>query len=277
MTVCCQSMGTENMELCSIASGSSGNCIYAGTETHHILIDAGISKKRIEQGLHGIGLKAEELEGILITHEHSDHIQGLGVMARKYGIPMYATQGTIDAIRRADKIGKVDWELFCPIEKDSEFQIGDITVRPIRISHDAADPVAYILKNQKQSMGVITDLGKYDDYIIDNLQNLDVLLLEANHDVNMLQVGVYPYPLKRRILGERGHLSNELSGQLLGAVLHDNMKCVLLGHLSKENNYPRLAYETVRSEITMGDNPYKGSDFPIAVASREKPSELITI
>jgi phosphoribosyl 1,2-cyclic phosphodiesterase len=277
LTVYCQDTGTENMELCSIASGSSGNCIYAGTESHHILIDAGISKKRIEQGLHGIGLKAEELEGILITHEHSDHVQGLGVMARKYGIPMYATAGTIDAIRKADKIGKVDWELFRPIEKDSEFQIGDITVHPIRISHDAADPVAYILKNQKQSMGVITDLGKYDDYIIDNLQNLDVLLLEANHDVNMLQVGVYPYPLKRRILGERGHLSNELSGQLLGAVLHDNLKRVILGHLSKENNYPRLAYETVRAEITMGENPYKGSDFPITVASREEPSELIAI
>lgn len=265
------------MELCSIASGSSGNCIYAGTDDHHVLIDAGISKKKIENGLEEIGLKASEMDAILITHEHMDHVKGLGVMARKYGIPMYATEGTIEAIKQQDRIGKVDESLYHPIEKGRDFEIGDITVHPIATSHDAADPVAYVLRSGGKSLGVMTDLGKYDDYIVDNLQNLDVLLLEANHDVNMLEVGGYPYYLKQRILSDRGHLSNERSGQLLGRILHDHFKQVILGHLSKENNYPRLAYETVRLEISMGDNPYKGSDFPISIARRDEPSELITI
>ena len=126
-------------------------------------------------------------------------------------------------------------------------------------------------------MGVITDLGKYDEYIVDKLQGLDVLLLEANHDVHMLQAGRYPYPLKKRILGDKGHLSNELSGRLLGNLLHDHFKKVVLGHLSEENNYPQLDYETVRLEVTMGDNPYKGSDFPIVVAKRHEVSELICV
>ena len=194
------------MELCSIASGSSGNCIYAGTESSHLMIDAGISGKRIEAGLNSIGLKTAEMQALLVTHEHSN-------------------------------------------------------------------PVAYIMKQSDKKMAVITDLGKYDNYLIDKLQDLDVLLLEANHDVRMLQVGSYPYPLKQRILGDRGHLSNESSGQFLGQLLHDKFKKVVLGHLSKENNLAELAYETVRQ----GENPYHGNDFPIQVAKRDEVSELIRI
>jgi len=263
------------MELCSIASGSSGNCIYAGTEDCHLLVDAGISGKRIEAGLNEIGLKTKEMDGILITHEHSDHIKSLGVVARKYGLPMYGTKGTIDAILNSHSIGDVDTSLFQTIQPEVPFLVGDMTVTAISTSHDAAEPVAYIMRKEQKSMAVITDLGKYDTAIVERLQGLDVLLLEANHDVHMLQVGVYPYYLKQRILGERGHLSNELSGQLLGEVLHDRFRKVVLGHLSKENNYPQLAYESVKMEITMADNPYKGSDFPIEVAKRDEVSELI--
>ncbi|MCU6763482.1 putative hydrolase [uncultured Roseburia sp.] len=265
------------MELCSIASGSSGNCIYAGTDQSHILVDAGISGKRIEAGLNEIGLKTEEIQGILVTHEHVDHIKSLGVLARKYGIPIYATAGTIQWITERQAIGKVDESLFHPVVPEQDFKIGDLTVCPLRTSHDAAEPVAYMMKNQGKSMAVLTDLGKYDDYLVDKLQGLDVLLLEANHDVHMLEVGGYPYYLKKRILGDRGHLSNELSGQLLGRLLHDKFQKVVLGHLSKENNYPQLAYEAVRLEITMGDSPYKGSDFPIQVAKRDQVSELVCV
>ncbi len=265
------------MELCSIASGSSGNCIYAGTDNCHLLVDAGISGKRIEAGLNEIGLKTSEMQGVLITHEHSDHIKSLGVVARKHGIPMYGTKGTIDWIKEHQAIGKVDESLFRVISPEVEFSIGDMRIMPVPTSHDAAEPVAYIMRNGNKSMGVITDLGKYDDYIVDKLQGLDVLLLEANHDVHMLQAGRYPYYLKKRILGERGHLSNELSGQLLGRVLHDGFKKVILGHLSQENNYPKLAYETVRLEVTMGENPYKGSDFPVLVAGRNEVSELVSV
>ena len=265
------------MELCSIASGSSGNCIYAGTESSHLMIDAGISGKRIEAGLNSIGLKTAEMQALLVTHEHSDHISGLGVVARKYGIPIYATAETIEAVKGISSVGKVDETLFHPIEAGAEFQIGDITVEPVSISHDAANPVAYIMKQSDKKMAVITDLGKYDNYLIDKLQDLDVLLLEANHDVRMLQVGSYPYPLKQRILGDRGHLSNESSGQFLGQLLHDKFKKVVLGHLSKENNLAELAYETVRQEVEQGENPYHGNDFPIQVAKRDEVSELIRI
>ena len=265
------------MELCSIASGSSGNCIYAGTEETHLMIDAGISGKRIENGLNSIGLKASDMQALLVTHEHSDHISGLGVIARRHGIPIYATHGTIESVKQTTSVGKIDESLFHEIEPGVTFMIGDMEIEPIPISHDAAEPCAYLMHQGDKSMGVITDLGKYDDYIVDKLQGLDVLLLEANHDVHMLQVGSYPYALKRRILSDRGHLSNELCGQLLGRVLHDDFKTVILGHLSKENNYASLAYETVRLEVSMGDNPYKGDDFPMYVADRNEVSKVIQI
>ena len=265
------------MELCSIASGSSGNCIYAGTDHCHVLVDAGISGKRIEAGLNEIGLKTAEMDGILVTHEHSDHIKSLGVLARKYGLPMYATQGTIDAIKEKSAIGKVDESLFRVIHPEEDFTIGDMRISPVPTSHDAAEPVAYMMYQGDKSMGIITDLGKYDDYTVKNLKNLDAILLEANHDIHMLEVGGYPYYLKQRILGDRGHLSNELSGQLLCDILHDNLKHIMLGHLSKENNYARLAYETVKLEVTLADNEYKGEDLNMFVASRESVSDIINV
>lgn len=263
------------MELCSIASGSSGNCICVGTEASHLLVDAGISGKRIETGLNSVGLKTSEMEAILVTHEHIDHIAGLGVLARRYGLPIYGTQGTLDAVLSVKSVGRIDEGLLHPILPGQEFEIGDMTVHPIAISHDAADPVAYLMRTDSQKIGVITDLGTYDDALVDKLQDLDILLLEANHDVRMLQTGSYPYPLKQRILGDQGHLSNVLSGQLLGRLLHDRFKAVVLGHLSKENNYAELAYETVRLEVSMGENPYKGDDFPIYVAKRSEASRMI--
>ena len=265
------------MELCSIASGSSGNCICVGTDDYHVMIDAGISGKRIENGLNSIGLKTAEMNGILVTHEHADHISGLGVLSRRYGLPIYATEGTKNAILSTKSVGKIDEDLFHIIRPDEKFEIGDMEIEPIHISHDAADPVAYVLRQPGKAIGVITDLGKYDENIVDKMQGLDVLLLEANHDIRMLQVGSYPYMLKQRILGEKGHLSNELSGQLLGEVLHDNFKHVILGHLSKENNYEELAYETVRLEVTMGENPYKGNDFPMYVAKRDAVSDVFCV
>lgn len=263
------------MKLCSIASGSSGNCICVGSEHTTLLIDVGISGKRIEAGLNEIDMTTKDVDGILITHEHSDHIKGLGVLARKYGIPIYTTKGTKNAILDTASVGKIDESLFQEIDADQRLQIGDLQVDPFSVYHDAAQPVGYRVAHEGHSVAVATDMGHYDDYIVEHLQNLDVLLLESNHDVNMLQVGSYPYYLKRRILGERGHLSNESAGQLLCKVLHDKIKTILLGHLSRENNYEALAYETVCSEITMGDNPYKSSDFRISVAHRDRPSGLI--
>lgn len=263
------------MRFASIASGSSGNCIYTGSDHTHLLIDAGISAKKIDQGLRELGLSGSDVSGILITHEHTDHICGLGVLLRKYQIPVYATTRTIKRILATSSLGAMPRELFCPICPDEPFEIGDLSVDPIRISHDAADPCAYRIDHDGKAAAVMTDLGEYSEYTVNRLRHLDVLLLEANHDIRMLETGPYPYYLKQRILGARGHLSNESAGHLLCEVLHDDMRHIFLGHLSKENNYPDLAYQSVNVEISLGDCPYKGSDFPITVASREKMSEIV--
>jgi len=265
------------MQLYSIASGSSGNCIYVGSDTTHLLVDTGISMKRTEEGLNAIDISLRDMDGILITHEHSDHICGLGVISRKYHIPIYATERTISAIKACSSLGNMDEELFHTIKADDSFVIKDIKCNPMRTSHDAADPVAYRFKSDNKQVAIATDLGTYNDYTVECLKGMDAILIEANHDVHMLQVGPYPYPLKRRILGDRGHLSNELSGQLLSSILHDNLQAVMLGHLSKENNLPELAYETVRLEINMADNPYKADDFEIHVARRSCPSAMIQL
>lgn len=265
------------MQLCSIVSGSSGNCIYAGSDNTHLIIDAGISGKRVENGLNEIDLSTKDINGILVTHEHSDHIAGLGVLARRYSIPIYATAGTINAILCTKSLGKIDTSLLHEVSEDVDFEIGDIKVHPISISHDAAQPVAYRLNSGKKSVAVMTDLGYFNDYIVENLIGLDALLLESNHDIRMLETGPYPYPLKQRILGNRGHLSNENAGRLLNRVLNDNIKKVFLGHLSQENNMAELAYETVRLEVDMGEGEYHFSDFDISVASRYERSELVTL
>lgn len=265
------------MRLVSIASGSSGNCIYIGSENTHILVDAGISNKRIEQGLNEIGLKGSDLSGVVITHEHSDHIKGLGVLARRHGVPIYATRETIEEISCVKSLGEYPKELLHPVKPDVDFSVGDLEICPFSIDHDAANPVAYRVKHEKKQVAVATDMGHFDPYIIDHLKGLDALLLESNHDVNMLETGPYPYYLKRRILGDHGHLSNENAGRLLNYVLHDHMKHILLGHLSKENNYEKLAYETVKLEIDQGDCPYRSSDFPIEVAGRNEMSQIVNL
>ena len=265
------------MELCSIASGSNGNCIYVGTAATHLLVDVGISGKKTENGLNSIGKSLNCIDGILITHEHSDHICGLGVLSRKYHIPIYATEKTIGAIKMTSSVGKIEEDLFVPIKADESFWIKDILVEPMHTSHDAIDPVAYRMRYENKKIAIATDLGTYNDYTVECLKGMDYLFLEANHDVNMLQVGPYPYKLKQRILGDRGHLSNELSGKLLNRLVHEKLQGVVLGHLSKDNNIPELAYETVRVELAMESEIYKDYPFPITVAKREEVSPLIKI
>ncbi len=263
------------MRLCSIASGSSGNCIYVGSRETHLLVDTGISKKRIEESLAELDITGEDLDGILITHEHVDHIQGLGVFSRKYKVPIYATRGTICGICGYKNIGEMPEGLYHEIKADERFRIGDIEVLPFSISHDANEPTGFRLEAEEKAVAVATDLGYFDDYIIENLKGLNAIVIEANHDVHMLEVGPYPYPLKQRVLGRLGHLSNELTGRLLCNILYDNLKYIVLGHLSKENNYAELAVATVKLEVTMGSTPYKGEDLPLMVANRDKMSEVL--
>ncbi|MCR4651981.1 MAG: MBL fold metallo-hydrolase [Lachnospiraceae bacterium] len=262
------------MIICPIASGSSGNCVYVGTDSTHIIIDTGVSKKRIEEGLDYVGVSPDSIDAVLITHEHSDHISGLGVFERKYPTRVYGTDATLDYIENCGYLGKIDTDEFCPVDPDEVFMIGDIEVTVIKTSHDAACSVAYILRNDGKSIAVATDLGTFDDHIVEALKGMDVMLLEANHDIRMLETGPYPYQLKRRILSDAGHLSNEMAGKLLCEVLHDGLRTIILGHLSKENNYPALAYEAVRMEIDMGDNPYSADDFNMVVAKPGEPTGI---
>ncbi|MDK2808517.1 MAG: hypothetical protein PWP24_1252 [Clostridiales bacterium] len=264
------------MNLCSIASGSSGNCIFVGNDNTKILVDTGISKKRIVDGLYSIDVDPETIDGIMITHEHSDHICGLGVFTRKYRVPIYGTKETLASIQRMGSLGALDTSLFRAIVPDTSFFLKDICVNPFSISHDAANPVSYTFCDTVGKIGVATDLGTYNDYIINNLLGCDALLLEANHDINMLQVGAYPYSLKRRILSDVGHLSNDNSGKLLLQLFSERLKYIFLGHLSKENNYPELAYQTVCLELSNGGIS-KDMGYQMEVANRDLPSRLVSI
>lgn len=265
------------MNFMTIASGSSGNCIYVGTDSTSILVDVGISKKKIVEELNDINLDIRDVSGIFITHEHIDHIKGLGVISRAYNIPIYATEDTIDMIKQTSSLGTIDSDLFNSIVPDEMYSIGDINIKAHSIWHDAADPVCYSFFNNNNKVSIATDLGDYDDYIINNLKESDVLLVEANHDVRMLQAGFYPYNLKQRILGKRGHLSNEAGGKLIKELLNDHIKSIFLGHLSADNNYPELAYETVKCELA--DNKFSKDvrNFNLQVAKRSNRSELISI
>lgn len=267
------------MRIMSIASGSSGNCIYVGNDNTHLLIDAGISRKRIEEGLNTIGLTLSDMTGVLVTHEHSDHISGLGVVLRKDDIPVYGTNETMEALVGSKYLERVDFSLLNGVFTDSDYEIGGLTVHPFSISHDAVNPCGYRITDSYsgKSIAIATDMGCYNDYIVEKLKNLDAILLEANHDVKMLQVGTYPYYLKQRILSNQGHLCNEVAGRLLDEILSDKLKKVYLGHLSKENNYPDLAFESVRAEINLSDSPFKADDFDIEVAKRDRVTDYFDV
>ena len=271
------------MRFMSIASGSSGNCIYAGNAGTDILIDVGISAKRIEEGLNSIGRSISDMDGILITHEHSDHIASLKVISKRYHLPLYATNGTINEILNVKGM-EIEPALFNEVRYDREFVLKDMIIDPIRVSHDAAEPVSYrfyaneerVLPSDRTSGAVCTDLGVYDDYIIDRLSGVSCLLLEANHDVKMLEAGSYPYYLKRRILSEKGHLSNDSAGELLSRLMEKGtLKQVLLGHLSRENNYAALAFETVRMQLNMLFGNYEETGMVLGIAPRDIPGKAV--
>lgn len=261
------------MRLCSIASSSEGNCIYVGSGDYHFLVDIGISRTRVVEGLEQIGVAPEEIDGIFITHEHSDHTKGLSVWMKKNPVPVYATAETFYAMSHARSAIHIKEEYLCPVEKDVRLLIGNIEIMPFEISHDAANPVGYTFTDHTGKAGIATDLGVYTDYTIEHLKGANVLLLEANHDINMLEVGKYPYVLKRRILGDKGHLSNDNAGRLIRSLLSESLEQVFLGHLSKENNFKELAYETVCYEVSESDSPYKETCM-IEVADRLVPSML---
>lgn len=262
------------LKFCALASGSSGNCICVSHGNTALLVDAGISGKKIEAGLMDAGLSPDSIKAVLVTHDHIDHTQGAAIFARRYNIPIFATRGTLGYIRDHSR-APLPEKLMSPVEPDRSFKIGDIEITPFRTSHDAVDPVAYTLSADGRKLGMATDLGIFDEYTINHLSNCDALYIEANHDVNMLMLGSYPYSLKIRIRSELGHLSNEDCALLIRKVRHENLKSIVLAHISKENNFPELAYETVRLDIEQ-DTRFESVP-KLYIAKRHETSDIITL
>ena len=264
------------MKMAVLASGSSGNSIYLSTENTAILIDAGLSGKELERRMESIELNPRDISAILITHEHGDHIKGAGVLSRRYGIPIYASSGTWEAASK--KLGKIEKDFERTIKK--QWQLGDFKITSFPIPHDAADPVGYVINDGEVNFGLATDIGYINDELYDHLRDLDCILLEANHDIDLLREGSYPGMLKRRIRGNEGHLSNDETAELLPELLKSNKKSscpvVLLSHLSAENNRPELAYLTVKNSVCSAG--YKlGKDLILKCAPRDEASEIYNI
>ncbi|HHZ03087.1 MAG TPA: MBL fold metallo-hydrolase [Tissierellia bacterium] len=231
------------LKFCSLSSGSSGNCQYIKTENATILVDAGMSGKKIQEEISNIGEDPKNIDAIFITHEHSDHILGAGVLSRRLNIPIYANEETWEAMTQY--IGKIKPENI-KVLYDST-QIGDLFIQSFDISHDAAHPVGYNIFYANKKLSLVTDTGCVNETIINSILDSDLLLIESNHDEDMVIIGPYPWHLKKRVLGEFGHMSNDMAGNLLSKVIKKGTEIVLLGHLSKENNFPQLAYKTVES------------------------------
>ena len=261
------------LKFCSLYSGSSGNSLYVEAENTKLLIDAGESSKKIENALNGLNVDIHDIDAILVTHEHSDHIKGLATLAKKFNIPVYANQETWEAMPEiAEKVQLSKQNKFIPYKK---FDIGDFKILPFQIPHDAANPCGFNLFYGNQKISIATDLGHIDTKLIKYLEESRFILLEANYDPNILKYSKYPYPLKQRIAGPNGHLSNEMAGKTISYLMKSGLSKVLLGHLSKENNFPELAYQTVIDELC--NNNFDENQLSISVASRSTPSRIINL
>ncbi|MBP1917585.1 MBL fold metallo-hydrolase [Youngiibacter multivorans] len=255
------------MIFCSLYSGSSGNSIFTGSEKTKVLIDAGLTGKSIISALENIGENPAELKGILVTHEHVDHIKAIGILSRRFNIPVYANAKTWQAMQSCiGNVSESNIRVF-----DRSFIIGDLEVSTFRVPHDAAACVGYTISDGKKSVSVATDIGVFTEEIRLGVKDSDLILLESNHDIEMVKFGPYPYPLKRRILGELGHLSNVDSGLAALELLRSGKKKIVLGHLSGTNNVPELAYKTVENILIEGGLTL-GADVDLSLASRIRPS-----
>ncbi|MGL5649815.1 MAG: MBL fold metallo-hydrolase [Clostridium sp.] len=263
------------MIFCSLYSGSSGNSIFVGNEKSKILIDAGMPGKKIDEALKRINQDPKDLKGIFITHEHSDHIKGAGIISRKYDIPIYANDKTWAAMEKS--LGKVKEHNIKVMDKRSTIILDDLEIKSFNIPHDAIAACGYTISAGNKKASIATDFGTFTEEIKDNIKESDVILIESNHDVSMLKYGPYPYNLKRRILSEVGHLSNDDCGDAVVELIRNGLgKEIFLGHLSGTNNHPDLAYQTVIT--TLQEQGIKlEEDVNISMANRHEPSKIIKL
>jgi len=263
------------LNFCSLYSGSSGNSLFVESENTKILVDAGMSCKKIEEALNSIEVNPSSINAILVTHEHADHIKGLSTISRKFDIPVFATKETFDAMpKQSEKISEKNIKFFNPNEK---FFIEDLEVLPFSIPHDAANPCGFnIIKDNNTQISIATDIGHMTKTIVDKLEGSKFILLESNYDTEVLKCCAYPFKLKSRIASENGHLSNTMAGKTITYLTKNgNLKTAMLGHLSKESNFPALAYQTVVDELI--SNNANNDSLSLSVASRDCPGNLITL
>ena len=261
----------SNLHICSLRSSSKGNSTLVFSNTTKILVDCGISCRMTVSALSDIGVSPEEINAIFVTHEHSDHIKGIDLFSKKFDVPVYSNSATWSVMRPS--LSGVSEENVKIIE-DEGILIGDINICAFPIPHDAVNPVGYTFVSGSEKVSVATDMGTVNDYIFEALRGSDKVLLEANHDLNLLLMGHYPEPLKRRIKSDKGHLCNEKAAEMALSLLKCGTKKFLLGHLSQENNHPDLAYVTVRemlSSIGLGE----GKDFILKMTYPDKTGEVL--
>ncbi|MGL5575146.1 MAG: MBL fold metallo-hydrolase [Sarcina sp.] len=264
------------MIFCSLYSGSSGNCILVGSEKTKVLIDVGVPGKKVIEALERIKQDPKEIKGIFVTHEHGDHIKGVGIISRKFNIPIYANEATWNEMK--SKIGNIKENNINIIEKRSLTTIEDLNIQAFNIPHDAVSAMGYTITDSNgNKSSIVTDLGTFTDEIRQNIKDSDIILLEANHDIEMVKFGPYHYELKRRVLSEVGHLCNEDCADALVDIMSDKkFRRVVLGHLSNTNNVPELAYRAVVNILAENGLNYK-EDLKLTIAKRHEPSNYIEI
>jgi phosphoribosyl 1,2-cyclic phosphodiesterase len=259
----------NRMRFSVLASGSGGNACYVETNRARILIDAGLSCREMERRLTAVGVSASRLDGIVLTHEHSDHIRGVGPMARRHNLPLYINSGTLENGQKT--LGRLPKLRL--IETGGSLVINDLVIETFTKCHDAADPMGIVLSSDGIRVGLATDLGRSTRLAEERLKGCQALILEFNHDLDMLDGGPYPLYLKRRIKGPDGHLSNQQGGELLRAIAHTDLRLVVLAHLSETNNHPERAREAafrVLGECGLGNTG-------ICLGRQDEPGPMIEL
>ncbi|MFD0716133.1 MBL fold metallo-hydrolase [Paenibacillus sp. GCM10027626] len=258
------------MRFTVLASGSTGNATVVQSDDATVLVDAGLSGKKIEELMRERGIAGHHIDAILVTHEHSDHIKGLGAFARKYDLPIYANEATWGAMER--HVGTIAAEKRVVLETGETAAFGSMCSTSFAISHDAAEPVGYIFEDGDVKLSLATDLGYVSDKVRHVIEDSDVLVLESNHDVGMLRMGRYPWNIKRRILGDSGHLSNEAAGEALCQLMTDRTKRVYLAHLSLDHNLMDLAKLTVNSILENYGMFFRKEEHPLRDTYHDRPT-----
>ena len=261
------------LNFCSLYSGSSGNSLFVQSENTKILIDCGVSCKKIDEALKSIDVDASSIDAILITHEHIDHVKGLSVFSSKFNIPVFASTNTFQHMEKS--IAKIDEKNLKSFQVDDKFMIGDLEISPFSIPHDAANPCGFNILKDSHKISIATDIGHMTNSILKNLEGSSFVLLESNYDINVLKCCSYPFNLKTRISGPTGHLSNEIASKTISYLFKNGLKSAMLGHLSKESNFPELAYQTAIDELI--SNGIDSSSISLSVANRDYPRKLINL